>query len=135
MKSHESQVKWTFYLYEPRPATQDWDRFFEDFEITVERCESFVIFSFTSFLLAVVSDFNGVTDEFQTKPEPKCSYKCSSVLKQKRYPIKVGHVLNDLCAAMWFSYLLVYFHQVLELNSTTAGYLLLAGQLTGELKI
>ena len=45
----------------------------------------------------------------------------------------VGHVLNDLCAAMWFSYLLVYFHQVLELNSTTAGYLLLAGQLTDGL--
>ena len=34
---------------------------------------------------------------------------------------------------MWFSYLLVYFHQVLELNSTTAGYLLLAGQLTDGL--
>ena len=26
MKSHESQVKWMFYLYEQRPATQEWDR-------------------------------------------------------------------------------------------------------------
>ena len=42
----------------------------------------------------------------------------------------VGHVLNDLCAAMWFSYLLVYFHQILQLDAATAGYLLLIGQLT-----
>lgn len=76
--------------------------------------------------------------------------------------LKVGHVLNDLCAAMWFrivsqintfknmrysvihvkcevfwktwlSYLLVYFHQILELDSSTAGYLLLAGQITDGL--
>lgn len=26
----------------------------------------------------------------------------------------VGHVLNDLCAAMWFSYLLVFFHSVVS---------------------
>ena len=24
----------------------------------------------------------------------------------------LGHVLNDLCASMWFTYLLLYFHQV-----------------------
>jgi len=24
----------------------------------------------------------------------------------------VGHVLNDLCASMWFSYLLVFLHEV-----------------------
>ena len=42
----------------------------------------------------------------------------------------MGHVLNDLCAAMWFSYLLVYFHQILMLDADTAGYLLLIGQLT-----
>ena len=77
--------------------------------------------------------------------------------------LKVGHILNDLCAAMWFriafqiamkfvnmtysviharcelfwkpwlSYLLVYFHQILELDSSTAGYLLLAGQITDGL--
>ena len=34
---------------------------------------------------------------------------------------------------MWFSYLLVYFHQVLQLDSTTAGYLLLIGQITDGL--
>ena len=24
----------------------------------------------------------------------------------------LGHVLNDLCASMWFTYLLLYYHQV-----------------------
>ena len=26
----------------------------------------------------------------------------------------LGHVLNDLCASMWFTYLLLYFHQVCD---------------------
>jgi Na+/melibiose symporter-like transporter len=24
----------------------------------------------------------------------------------------LGHILNDLCASMWFTYLLLFFHQV-----------------------
>ncbi|KAM9761892.1 major facilitator superfamily domain-containing protein 12 [Menidia menidia] len=39
-----------------------------------------------------------------------------------------GHFLNDLCASMWFTYLLVYLHSVLGLRSTYAGVLLLIGQ-------
>jgi len=34
---------------------------------------------------------------------------------------------------MWFSYLLVYFHQILKLDAAMAGYLLLIGQLTDGL--
>lgn len=34
---------------------------------------------------------------------------------------------------MWFSYLLVYFHQVLRLDADIAGYLLLIGQITDGL--
>ncbi|CAK6975343.1 major facilitator superfamily domain-containing protein 12 [Scomber scombrus] len=40
-----------------------------------------------------------------------------------------GHFLNDLCSSMWFTYLLVYFHSVLGFQSTTAGVLLLIGQI------
>lgn len=40
----------------------------------------------------------------------------------------VGHVLNDLCASMWFSYLLVFLHSVLGLNNLAAGVILLVGQ-------
>nr|XP_060641168.1 major facilitator superfamily domain-containing protein 12 [Anolis sagrei ordinatus] len=46
-----------------------------------------------------------------------------------RLGFAVGHFLNDLCASMWFTYLLVYFHAVLGLSTGHAGLLLLAGQL------
>jgi Na+/melibiose symporter-like transporter len=52
----------------------------------------------------------------------------------RRLPLKlqfaygVGHVLNDVCASMWFTYLLVYFHLVLEFSNWEAGFLLLVGQ-------
>ncbi|CAL4144198.1 unnamed protein product, partial [Meganyctiphanes norvegica] len=44
-----------------------------------------------------------------------------------------GHVLNDLCSAMWFTYLLVFFHHVLQFNSQLAGIVLLIGQIADGL--
>lgn len=41
----------------------------------------------------------------------------------------VGHVLNDLCSSMWFTYLLVYLHQVAQFSNIKAGALLLLGQI------
>ncbi|KAF2359689.1 Major facilitator superfamily domain [Trinorchestia longiramus] len=41
----------------------------------------------------------------------------------------VGHVFNDLCASMWFSYLLVFFEKVLLFPDSLAGVVLLVGQL------
>ncbi|CAK1601847.1 unnamed protein product [Parnassius mnemosyne] len=40
----------------------------------------------------------------------------------------IGHVLNDVCASLWFTYFLVFFHLVLEFSSTQAGNLMLIGQ-------
>lgn len=45
----------------------------------------------------------------------------------------VGHVLNDICASMWFTYLLVYFHFVLGFSALHAGVLLLIGQIADAL--
>ena len=45
----------------------------------------------------------------------------------------VGHVLNDLCASMWFSHLLVFYQKVVELSSIGAGILLLIGQIVDGL--
>ena len=42
----------------------------------------------------------------------------------------VGHVLNDLVASCWFSYLLVFLRTVLLFPSTQSGVLLLIGQLS-----
>ncbi|KAG7488023.1 hypothetical protein MATL_G00030610 [Megalops atlanticus] len=47
----------------------------------------------------------------------------------RRLSYAVGHFLNDLCASMWFTYLLVYYHAVLGFQNTYAGILLLVGQI------
>uniref|UniRef100_A0A2P2ICJ4 Major facilitator superfamily domain-containing protein 12-like n=1 Tax=Hirondellea gigas TaxID=1518452 RepID=A0A2P2ICJ4_9CRUS len=41
----------------------------------------------------------------------------------------VGHVYNDMCASMWFSYLLIFYEKVLLFDATAAGAILLVGQL------
>jgi len=45
----------------------------------------------------------------------------------------LGHVLNDLCASMWFTYLLIFYHKVLYFNNSYAGVILLVGQLADGL--
>ncbi|XP_028407055.1 major facilitator superfamily domain-containing protein 12-like isoform X2 [Dendronephthya gigantea] len=45
----------------------------------------------------------------------------------------VGHILNDLCANVWFSYLLIYMQYVVQLSPITAGSLLLVGQIADAL--
>lgn len=41
----------------------------------------------------------------------------------------VGHVFNDLCASMWFTYLLIYFNSVLQIDNRLSGAALAIGQL------
>uniref|UniRef100_G3UBC0 Major facilitator superfamily domain-containing protein 12 n=1 Tax=Loxodonta africana TaxID=9785 RepID=G3UBC0_LOXAF len=50
-----------------------------------------------------------------------------------RLSYAVGHFLNDLCASMWFTYLLLYLHSVLAYSSRGAGLLLLLGQVADGL--
>ncbi|XP_068626870.1 major facilitator superfamily domain-containing protein 12-like [Battus philenor] len=45
----------------------------------------------------------------------------------------LGHVYNDLCAAMWFSYMMLYFQAVLEMKAGVAGAMLLLGQVIDAL--
>lgn len=51
----------------------------------------------------------------------------------QRLSFSVGHVLNDLCASMWFSYLLVYFHYVLSFSNGLSGQIMLLGQVADAL--
>lgn len=39
-----------------------------------------------------------------------------------------GHVYNDLCAAMWFSYTLFYLQIVIRMTATSAGLLVMIGE-------
>ncbi|XP_013776995.1 major facilitator superfamily domain-containing protein 12-like [Limulus polyphemus] len=45
----------------------------------------------------------------------------------------VGHVLNDITASLWFTYLIVYLQFVLCFNTSLAGLLLLVGQVSDAL--
>ncbi|XP_030766069.1 major facilitator superfamily domain-containing protein 12-like [Sitophilus oryzae] len=71
----------------------------------------------------------------QTNMDPLTDY--SEVYQ--RLPLKVylaygmGHVLNDVCASMWFTYLLVFLHLVLDFTNAQAGALLLIGQVADAL--
>ncbi|GIZ05387.1 major facilitator superfamily domain-containing protein 12 [Caerostris extrusa] len=47
----------------------------------------------------------------------------------RRVAYSFGHILNDLCASMWFSYLLMFQHNILQLSNNIAGYLMLLGQI------
>ncbi|UJR33078.1 hypothetical protein I4U23_020537 [Adineta vaga] len=51
------------------------------------------------------------------------------VTKKSKLAYSVGHVLNDLTASMWFSYLLVFYHRIVNFPNASAGYLLLIGQI------
>ncbi|KAM4629202.1 major facilitator superfamily domain-containing protein 12 [Polymixia lowei] len=47
----------------------------------------------------------------------------------RRICFAVGHFLNDLCASLWFTYLLIYYQSVLGFHRTYAGVLLFIGQI------
>lgn len=46
----------------------------------------------------------------------------------RKFSYGVGHVFNDLCASMWFTYLVLFYHKVVLLENTYAGLLILIGQ-------
>jgi Na+/melibiose symporter-like transporter len=39
----------------------------------------------------------------------------------------IGHFNNDLCAAAWFTYVLYYVKDVVGLDSTISGFVMLSG--------
>ena len=69
-------------------------------------------------------------------PSPEDDLEISSEIALKnlhltfmqKIVIGSGHILNDLCASLWFSYLLLYFQNVVKLSSDYAAYLMLVGQ-------
>ena len=60
-------------------------------------------------------------------PSPSLAAPLPSYVK---WSYGVGHVLNDLVASCWFSYLLVFLRTVLLFPSTQSGLLLLIGQIS-----
>lgn len=68
--------------------------------------------------------YNRISDDFTEV------YRRLPVRLQLAYG--VGHVLNDVCASMWFTYLLVFFKLVLQFSNYQAGLLLFIGQVMSE---
>lgn len=52
----------------------------------------------------------------------------NSLSSLNKFSYSVGHILNDLTASMWFSYLLIYLHRVVNFSNSLSGYLMLLGQ-------
>ena len=42
----------------------------------------------------------------------------------------MGHILNDMVASMAFSYMLLLFHNVIQLSNTKAGLIVLVAQIS-----
>lgn len=47
----------------------------------------------------------------------------------QRLAFSIGHIFNDLCSAIWFTYLLVYFQDIRGFSPTYAGLPMLIGQI------
>ena len=47
----------------------------------------------------------------------------------QKFSYAFGHVLNDLCSSMWFTYLLLFLSKVINFDNTLAGVILFVGQI------
>ena len=61
------------------------------------------------------------------KKEKQMKPKDRTPLKQ-RISYCTGHIFNDLCSAVWFTYFIVYFNKVVGLSTTETGLLFLIAQ-------
>uniref|UniRef100_A0A0K0D5M3 Major facilitator superfamily domain-containing protein 12 n=1 Tax=Angiostrongylus cantonensis TaxID=6313 RepID=A0A0K0D5M3_ANGCA len=68
---------------------------------------------------------DAVQVEFQRSLRPQYDLEW-----RKKFGYGIGHFYNDLCASMWFTYLMIYLEKVLRFRSSQAGLLMLIGQVT-----
>ena len=74
------------------------------------------------------SQEGGVVIEPHAIPERGATEFRSKIQWKTKLAFSVGHVLNDLTASLWFTYLLVFFHFILKFDNTLSGIILLIGQ-------
>jgi Na+/melibiose symporter-like transporter len=73
-----------------------------------------------------VPQLNESSDESSESPKQE---KTSVLPLTQKLGFSVGHFLNDLCSAVWFTYLLIYLQYVRQLSGQLAGIALLVGQI------
>uniref|UniRef100_A0AC34FCI7 Major facilitator superfamily domain-containing protein 12 n=1 Tax=Panagrolaimus sp. ES5 TaxID=591445 RepID=A0AC34FCI7_9BILA len=52
------------------------------------------------------------------------------ISKKAIFGYSLGHIFNDMCSSMWFTYLMIYLEKVIKMRSWRAGLLMLIGQVT-----
>ncbi|XP_063239275.1 major facilitator superfamily domain-containing protein 12-like [Bacillus rossius redtenbacheri] len=52
---------------------------------------------------------------------------------RQRAAYGLGHVLNDICASMWFSYMLLFFQVAIGMDAAVSGAMMLLGQVVDAL--
>lgn len=71
-------------------------------------------------------NYEAAVDEASIQARPPQSPARLSIVRKLAYG--VGHIFNDLCASMWFTYLVLFYHKVVLLDNAYAGLLILIGQ-------
>ena len=76
---------------------------------------------------------------YQMKISNDTLFYAPLVMETKQLPWKTrlaygtGHILNDLCASMWFTYLLLFFENILRFDTLYSGVVLTTGQMADGL--
>jgi hypothetical protein len=76
------------------------------------------------------SSNNTSTDESDIMPEDKTTLKFL-----EKVGFSLGHVYNDLCAGIWFSYTLLFMQNVLGMKGPEAGAMVMLGQVKKNFKL
>ncbi|XP_063687812.1 major facilitator superfamily domain-containing protein 12-like [Bolinopsis microptera] len=61
------------------------------------------------------------------------SYTRKQITATQTFGYSAGHILNDLCSACWFTYLIIYQTEVKQQSESFAGILMLVGQVADGL--
>lgn len=67
---------------------------------------------------------------FSCKKSQQKTSRENRLASSQKFCYGVGHILNDLAANAWFSYLIIYLTKVAGLSNSHTGKVVMAGQLT-----
>ena len=84
----------------------------------------------------LLSAFAGASFSGQRSSSPSPSSDLShplSLTSFQKLSFSGGHILNDMAASLWFTYLLVYLESTLYLSPSSSGIVMLSGQIADGL--
>lgn len=95
---------------------------------TSERIEKFFFFSKSVSRIVSRSKIWMESSKMERNAEEQSPLLERKISTSTKIAYALGHIFNDLTAAMWFSYTLIYFQRVVLLEPIVAGGLLLLGK-------